>query len=284
MKKKAFIIVAVLVLICTVSAAFLFSGNKPDAPPTEETSNSTSVSQTDPSTELNESQISEILKNTAVITVYAPDGAKVLLDGKEMPYSATAGCYRIIDELKGKHILTVTRDGYESFLKELDLDKEKNYEIRVELTALQSIKVDALKQAEKILPEIIAICDDGSGDLSDFSFYNEEEKNTIQDTVYGIIDELSVDTENYKTGKIKLLNISFDETFSYGDTISVENVTNGRMIKFTADYSYTWEFKSDAYEDSGVDSATANGLILLDYINGQWCIRELYLPLRKNIH
>ena len=116
------------------------------------------------------------------------------------------------------------------------------------------------------------------------AFYNEEEKNTIQNTVYGIVDELSVDTESYKTGEIQLTNVVYDNSSTAGDSISQEKDSRGRMIKFTAEYSYTWEYKSDAYEDSGIDSAVAKGLILLDYINGSWCIRELYLPLRKTIH
>ncbi len=280
MKKKALIIIPVLAVLCAVIAVSVFSAKNGNEPASDGT---TTVSDSQ-STELNESQIAEILKNTAVISVYAPEGAKVFLDGKEMPYSDAVDCYRIIDELSGKHTLTVTREGYESFIKELDLDKEKNHEITVELTALQSIKEDAVKQAEKILPAIVKVCDDGSGDLSSFSFYSEEEKSTIQNTVYGIIDELSVDTENYKTGKIQLTNVLYDDSSTVGDSISQENDSRGRMIKFTAEYSYSWEYKSDGYEDSGVDSAVAKGFILLDYINGNWCIRELYLPLRKNVH
>ncbi len=282
MKKRVLLIITAIVLVCAVISVFLFADNKWGSPITQATS--TSASDAEHSTELNESQIAEILKNTAVISVYAPEGATVLLNGKEMPYSDAVDCYRIIDELSGRQTLTVTRDGYEDFIKELDLDKEKNHEITVELTALQSTRDDALKQAEKILPEIIKICDDGSGDLSSFSFYNKEEKNTIQNTVYGIVDELSVDTESYKTGEIQLTNVVYDNSSTAGDSISQEKDSRGRMIKFTAEYSYTWEYKSDAYEDSGIDSAVAKGLILLDYINGEWCIRELYLPLRKTIH
>lgn len=280
MKKKSLIIIPVTVVILAALAVFIFTDkNNPGTIP------GTAPAQSDisQSTDLNESQISELLKNTAVISVYAPDGAKVLLDGREMPYSDAVDCYRIIDTLSGKCTLTVTRDGYEKYEQELDLDKEKNYEIRVELTALPSAKEDAVKKAEEILPEIVGICDNGSGDLSGFSFYNEVEKNTIQNTVYGIISELSVDTENYKTGKIKLTNVIYDDSSPVGDSISQENESRGRLIKFTAEYSYSWEYKSDGYDDSGIDSAIAKGLILLDYINGQWCIRELYLPLRKNV-
>lgn len=282
MKKRVLLIITAIVLVCAVISVFLFADNKWGSPITQATS--TSASDAEHSTELNESQIAEILKNTAVISVYAPEGATVLLNGKEMPYSDAVDCYRIIDELSGRQTLTVTRDGYEDFIKEIDLDKEKNHEITVELTALQSTRDDALKQAEKILPEIIKICADGSGDISSFSFYNEEEKNTIQNTVYGIVDELSVDTESYKTGEIQLTNVVYDNSSTAGDSISQEKDSRGRMISFTAEYSYTWEYKSDAYEDSGIDSAVAKGLILLDYINGSWCIRELYLPLRKTIH
>ncbi len=280
MKKKFFIIIPVIAILCAVLAIIVFS-EKNDNDPTSDGMSSVSDAQ---STELNESQLAEILKNTAVISVYAPEGSTVLLDGTEMPYSDAVDCYRIIDELSGKHTLTVTRDGYESFVKELDLDTEKNHEIRVELTALQSIKDDAIKQAEKILPELVRICDDGSGDLSSFSFYSKEEKNAVQDTVYGIIDELSVDTENYKTGKILLTNVIYNDSSTVGNSISQENDSRGRLIKFTVEYSYTWEYKSDGYEDSGVDSAVAKGFILLDYINGNWCIRELCLSLRKNVH
>ncbi len=280
MKKKALIIIPVIAVLCAVIAVSVFSAKNGNEPASDGT---TSVSDSQ-STELNESQIAEILKNTAVISVYAPEGSTVLLDGTEMPYSDAVDCYRIIDELSGKHTLTVTRDGYESFVKELDLDTKKNHEINVELTALKSIKEDAIKQAEKILTEIVRICDGGSGDLSSFSFYNEEEKSAVQNTVNGIIDELSVDTENYKTGKLQLTNVLYDDSSTIGDSISQENDSRGRLIKFTAEYSYSWEYKSEVYEDSGVDSATAKGLILLDYINGEWCIRELYLPLRKNVH
>lgn len=282
MKKKALIIIPVIAIISALIAVFVLSGNKPVEPTSDGTA-SPSVSETSQPTEFNESQIAEILKNTAVISVYAPEGATVLLDGKEMPYSDAVDCYRIIDELSGKHTLTVSRHGYESFSKELDLDKEKNHEITVELKMKKNFSDDIKAQAEKTLVELIRICDNKSGDLSEFNFVNEEEKSNIQSTVYDVIYELDVDTEEYTTGNLEIIGIKADtDTNLITDTLTSQGGTKGSAVKFTVEYSYSWQWNSNSYQNSGVDTSTANCLVMLDNIDGVWYLRELFLPLRKS--
>lgn len=281
MNKKTIIIIVAFAVIAAIGIAVASLQPENDGTDTTQSTVSTapgSEAGTDGSSVVN------ISPDTVCCTVYAPKHCTVLLGEAEVPYIESAKCYRLFTELTGKHTVTVSRYGYKTVTKEFDFDKEKFAEMHVSLEATEEYKKEAEKAAQEILADLIEICAEGKNDLSSFSFSSEKDKSEVQKVVDGIISSTDIDTDSYKTGKINVSAIrcnGFDES---GSTVSWSDDIEGSIVTFTIEYNYSWKYEGESYQDSGIDSKTFNPFVKLENINGQWCIKSVYLNLKKDIH
>ncbi len=279
-KKTIIIIVAVVALIALAAALTSVHSDKDD---TDVTLSSVSTTETD-TVNITESTVVNITPDTVCCTVYAPKHCTVLLEGIEVPYNESSDCYRIFAEMTGKHEVTVSKYGYKTVTKEINFDKEKYAELYVDLEVTEEYKKQAEKAAQDILLKFIEVCADGSGDLSGFNFVSEKDKSDAQKVVDGILNNLDIDTEDYKTGKINVSAIKCNGFDKSGNTLSHSNDIEGSVVTFTIEYNYTWEYNGENYQDSGVDSKTFNPFVKLENINGKWYLKTVYLDLKKDIH
>lgn len=283
MKKKLAIFLPILLVIVIIFAVVLSKGStNTDATTkagTDETY-STAIVKGDVTGEETTFAIPEFYS----CVVYAPKHSEVFFDGEKVEYDERVKCHRIFTEDGGKHTVTVSKYGCNTVTKEVDFDEQRSAEVRVDLTVTDEYIAEVEKVAYDNLLGLIEVCADESGDLSRFNFYSETEKAKIQKTVDKVINDLCVDEGDYTTGKLTVAGLICNGMDERCKTLLSSDDLGGTIVNFTLDYNYTWEFNGENYQDSGVDSNIQNPFIKMDYIDGQWCIRYVYMYMRKSVH
>lgn len=284
MKRKLLFVLPVIFVLIAVSVIFVVKHSPDNKESTTALGGTAASSQSSTGTSAeNTVGTIHLTPDTVSCVVYAPKNSEVMLDGQSIPYDENVNCYRIFTEATGKHTVTVSKYGCSTVTREVDFSQQKSAEIHVDLNITEEYKTEVKKAAYDNLLKLIEICADESGDLSGLDFYCEEDKAKVQSVVDGVIGDLAVDEGDYSTGKINIAGLVFDE-ISSDDTLSPTNDVDGTVVKFTLDYNYTWEYNGENYQDSGVDSEIQHPFIKMDFIDGRWYIRDVYLYMRKNVH
>ncbi|MBQ8503811.1 MAG: hypothetical protein IJ491_05995 [Clostridia bacterium] len=270
MKNKLLIIIPIIILVIALAAIGI----------SQKDSSTTTLSAE--STEAEKTGITiNLTPDTKSLVVYAPLHCEVLFGSQQVPYDETVKCYRLFTEEKGKHIVTISRYGCHTVEKEVDFTKQNSAELHIDLQLTDEYKKELQKVAEENLRRFIEICDNGSGDLSSFSFYTDEDKTKAQAVIDSVTENLSVDSMHYETGKINIAALRCDGIAEGSETIPASYDSRGSVVKFTLDYNYTWKYKNTEDNSSGVNSEIQNPFIKMEYIDGEWYVREIYLYLRK---
>lgn len=284
MKRKLLVILPVIFVLIAVSVILVVKHSPDNEESTTAANGTVTSSQSYESTaSVNTAGTIHLTPDTVSCVVYAPKNSEVMFDGQNVPYDETVNCYRIFTEVTGKHTVTISKYGCNTVTKEIDFSQQKSAEIHVDLNLTEEYKTEVQKAAYDNLLKLIEICADESGDLSGLNFYGEEDKAKVQSVVDGVINDLMVDEGDYSTGKINIAGLVCDG-ISSDDTLSWANDVGGTVVKFTLDYNYTWEYNGESYQDSGVDSEIQHPFIKMDFIDGQWYIRDVHLYMRKSLH
>lgn len=284
MKKKLLIVIPLILVLAVVCGVLLTRcGSQKNQTTENTTSSAVSALHSENGTERQNSTIN-LTPDTVSLVVYAPKHCEVLFDSEKIPYDEAVNCYRLFTETDGKHTVTISKYGYHTVTKEIDFDREQNAEINVDLTMTDEFPAEIEKAAQDEIIKFIEICADGSGDLSSFNFYTQQDKAKARQVVDGVINDLSVDTEEYTTGKLTVSGLKCDGMLDSHKTLSWNNDPEGCVVNFTLDYNYTWEYNGENYQNSGIDSEIQHPYIKMDYIDGQWYVREVYMYMRKSIH
>lgn len=213
--------------------------------------------------------------------IYAPKHCLVTLDGKTVPYNDTLNCYVTQIKRHGKHPLTVSREGCVSFEKEISADKD-NCETDVDLEYTAEFLSEAETKAKELLTDIINKCWHLDGDLSSYNFFSEKDKADVDSVITSVIGDLEAQlSAEYSTGDLSLNMITSQN--SAKDALCLhDSEENPIMVSFMAEYTYSWEYESEAYTDSGVQSKIHKPHIVIEKIDGVWYIRDLYLSLSNS--
>lgn len=270
MKRKIIIIVTVIAVIASLFAVALTQKDSTDT-----------TSPSGESTTENTGNTIHLTPDTKSLVVYAPLHCEVFLGSQKVPYNETVNCYRLFSELKGKHTLTVSKYGCNTVTKEIDFDKEVSAEVKISLTRTEEYEKELLQVAEKNLRDFIAVCNTDEMDISAFNFYAESDKKKIESHLDSVSMDLAVDSMHYSTGDIKISALRCDGVADGGKTDPYEYDAMGTVVKFTLDYNYSWEYKETADDSSGVKSVIIKPFIKMEYIDGEWYVRDLFLQLRK---
>lgn len=284
MKKKLSTIL-IIVLICIVFSVIIIVKPNSDNKEITNNKNDTTLSYESTNEFLEDStgQTINFMPDMVSCVVHAPKHSEVFLGDQRVPYVESVKYYRLFTQATGKYTLTVSKYGCHTETKEIDFSGQNSAEIYVDLKLTEEYKEEVKQVAHDNLLKIIEVCADESGDLSGLNFYNEEDKIKVQSTVDKVINDLMVDEGDYTTEKLNVLGLVFEDIIS-DDILYWSNDIGGTAVKFTLDYNYAWEFNGENYQDSGIDSNIQHPFIKMDYIDGEWYIRDVYLYMRKNIH
>lgn len=262
MKKITAIIAAVIIIAAGV---FFLASNKDFLGDTHTTD---AVSQSDSLSELSFIQY----------RIYAPKNALVTLDGKEIPYSETIGCYAAEVKKQGRYTLSVSREGCETVEKEVDISVNSN-EFITDLQYTAEFLQEAEEAATDLIEGLLNKCWSLDYSLSEYNFVTEEERTqweaSLADAVSALEENLSAE---YTTGRLTL-STALSKTLSEDAVCRHDTDSNPLFFSFNVDYSYSWQYKGDAYEDSGVASKRHSPYILIEKINGEWYIRGFSVSL-----
>lgn len=215
-------------------------------------------------------------------SVKAPEHATVLFDGQEIEYNKVVGLYQIFSDDKGPHSLSVSKYGFETVTRELDSHMASSSEVVIEMKATEEYIAEAEAAAEKYLYKITDICNSGIGELSDISFHDDRDRAVIQAVVDAVIADTDVDSEDYITSDISISSCISKSLADTSKTITADN--SNAVVSFIVEYTYSWEYNGEAYCDSGVDSQIINPVVTLESIDGTWCLKDIYINLRKLRH
>lgn len=215
-------------------------------------------------------------------SVKAPENATVLFDGQPVEYNKTTGLYQVFSEKKSGIILTVSKYGFET--ETIELDHDIGSDIEIEMKATEEYVTEAENAAKNYLMKIIDICNKGTGDLSTIIFFNDEDKTAVQTAVDAAIADMDVDTEDYITSEISVNSCKCEGMADSSKTISSDNAGEGSVVSFTVEYTYSWEYNGESYQDSGIDSEVHKPIVTVENIDGQWYLKDIYIYFRKNVH
>lgn len=258
MKKIIRPVIALLIILCVTAALFLIKPNLGSKPVDGN----------------NESSIGIF---TIQYRIYAPPYCLVTLDDEKVEYNDTIKCYAA-ELKKGKHTLTVSKDGCEAVKKEINANSNSS-EIKLELNYTADFIDEGEKTAQELLERLFNKCWSLDCDLSEFNFYTEADKDKVENTVSGIISSLEDNlSAEYSVGDptISLTPVSSDTDKSL---CRYDSDSNALVYPFNIEYSYTWSFKSDTYKNSGQVKKDHTAHLTIEKIDGEWYIRNLYLQI-----
>lgn len=209
--------------------------------------------------------------------IYAPKHCEVLVDNELIPYNDQDGYYDAIVK-KGKHTLTIRRDGCEEQVTAINASDNED-EIKLNMTYTSKHINSGEEAAKELLCSLINKCWSLDDDLSGFSFTSEQDKGRVQSTVDSIIMALSESlSAEYTVGDISFSLEGLAES-DESKILRYDSSDGGIVYPFTLTYSYTYSFNSASYSASKEVTKSCTPHIVIEKIDGVWCIKSLYLSL-----
>ena len=233
--------------------------------------------------------------------IFAPARSKVQVNGIDIKFvDATEeeiAHYEIESILPGKYEVTVSRDNCEDYKGTMTVynryeyiedeysefgynngseivnggDKSNCYFVSLYYTDeyLKSIE----DTATSLLLDMMKKAADCSNDISDFEFIDDESRQSAQETIDYIVENMSYDrdSEYYSYGDISFDSLEIDR--DYDDFIYCF-WTGYEAYSFDYDlvYSYSWSYNGDFFSDSGVYEHSDDPCITIENSDGEWKI------------
>lgn len=255
---KKIIISLVIILVVATVALFAFTKQAPAAQPAEST--------TDTSDEALFIQY----------CIYAPESADVKLDGKQLAFNENINCFVAEIEKEAEYTLTISQDGCEPIEEKVSISPDSR-EYTAELSYTQDYIDEAKEKGIELLDAIVRKCWNLDYILTEYNFLSEDEQLKAEELLADIVSELEENlSAEYKTGELTteltLINDSLPSN-------TPDKSGSAVLLCFDMTYSYSWQYTSSDYQDSGTAVRNTKPFITLEKSGGEWYIRNLSFSL-----
>lgn len=212
--------------------------------------------------------------------VYAPESARVSIDGEALSYNENIDCFSAEIKKEGSYTLKITQDGCEPIEEKVYISNESR-----EYTAVfkysRDFMEDGQETGKKLLEELMQKCWSLSYDLSEYNFPDEDTRISCEEKLAEVVAELQENlSAGYTVGELRL---SLTPTNDTPPANEPDNEGSSFMASFYADYSFDWQFEGEAYENSNTFTARSRPYIIIESRDGKWYIRDFYISLDSSI-
>lgn len=212
--------------------------------------------------------------------VYAPESARVTLDGEALSYNENIDCFSTEVKKEGSYTLKITQEGCEPIEEKVFISSQE-HEYTAAFRYTESFMSEGLDTAGKLLEELMQKCWSLSYDLSEYNFPDEETRISCEEKLADVVDALRENlSAEYVVGELKL-NLS--PIYDTPPATTPDNEGSSVMATFYADYTFDWQFKGYSYENSGTFSAKTRPYIIIEKCDGEWYIRDFEISLDNEI-
>ncbi len=216
--------------------------------------------------------------------IYAPTNSVVTFDGEKTEYDENLRCYPVIVTKTGKHSISVTHEGCSPFEQEITVTESgENNITQVNLEYTAEFVSEGEKVAGDLIEKLIKKCWNLDTDYSDLNFLNEEDKKNVTTLLESITEALEAElSAEYTVNNLRVMSRPFSNNKT-AQSCRYDGDDSSMLFAFLVEYTFAWNYKSETYEDSGIEAISAQPYIAIERVDGVWYIRELDLSVSNRV-